>query len=283
MMVAGSFLVTHNPLGVDNMKNKTSWNNFANKYSASVHSDTEMNALKDDPTKAFDQTTWKLIKAHIPDLKGKKICIPSSGDNHAAYAFAMQGAQVTSCDISENQLANAERIAKKYGWANAIEFICADTMALTEIPDNTYDLVYTSNGVHVWLNDLPAMYRNIHRIMKPGSTYIMYEIHPFQRPFDKDMKVIKPYTDTGPLEDETDINFHWRVMDIMNAILGAGLNIVHIEEMPAEKDYDWPFWISLEDYVNGVTATKEEVDRMHDWRHNPSVALPNWLGLVARK
>ena len=60
------------------------------------------------------------------------------------FAFVMMGAQLTSCDISEKQLANAERIAKKYGWNRAIEFICEDTMKLDCITSNTYDFVYTS-------------------------------------------------------------------------------------------------------------------------------------------
>jgi len=265
------------------MKNKISWNNFADKYSASVHSDKVMNALIKDPASAFHATTWQMIKTFVPDVQDKQICIPSSGDNHAVYAFAMLGARVTSCDISENQLTNAERIAKKYGYADNVKFICSDTMRLDEIPNNAYDLVYTSNGVHVWINDLKSMYRNIHRITKPGGMYIMSEIHPFQRPFDDNAKVVKPYTDIGPFEDETDINFHWRLMDIVNAIVSSGLNLLHIEEMPAEKDYEWPFWISLEDHIKGVTATKEEVDQMHDWQHYPMAALPNWLGLAARK
>jgi len=36
------------------------------------------------------------------ELKGKKICVPSSGDNHVVFAFALLGAKVTSCDIAEN-------------------------------------------------------------------------------------------------------------------------------------------------------------------------------------
>ena len=193
-----------------------------------------------------------------------------------------EGAAVTSCDISENQLANTERIAREYSWDN-IEFICSDTMRFDEIADDAYDFVYTSNGVHVWINDLLGMYRNIYRIMKPGGVYILYEIHPFLRPFDKDAKVKKPYDMTGPFESETEINFGWRVMDIMNPIMDSGLMVKHIEEMYAEKDYDWPFFISLEEKLKGATATRAEVDRMYDWHNNPMAALPNWISIVAKK
>ncbi len=270
-------------MGIIAEKNKQSWNTGAAAYSALLHSEKYLAPILKEPAKAFHHSTWKLIQKYVPDLRGKKICIPSSGDNHAVFAFAMLGAKVTSCDISENQLANAEKIARRYEWGQSIEFICADTMVLEGIADNSYDFVYTSNGVHVWINDLHGMYYHIHRILKKEGVYIMYDIHPFLRPFDDDLKVKKTYDNTGPFEANGEITFAWRVMDIMNAIIDANLCICHMEEMFAEKDYDWPFWISQQEIENGVKIAPEEVDAMHDWRNNPIMALPSWISLVAKK
>ena len=264
-------------------KNKNSWNQGAAAYSAFSHSEKMMRPILENPANAFHNTVWRVMNEYISSFEGLKVCVPSSGDNYAVFAFAMLGAQVTSCDISENQIANAQRVAKLYGWDASIEFVCADTMRLDAVADGAYDFVYTSNGVHVWINDLPAMYRNIHRVLKPGGTYMMYEIHPFMRPFDDDLKVIKPYDATGPFETNEEVTFGWRVMDIMNAILHSGLNVKHIEEMFAEKDYNSPFWLGLADLLSGVTATREEVDGMHDWHNNPAAALPNWISVVAQK
>ena len=236
-----------------------------------------------NPAKAFHHTTWALLKQYMPDMGGKRVCVPSSGDNHAVFAFAMMGAQVTSCDISENQLANAQRIAAEHGWGRSIEFVCADTMKLNGIADNAYDFVYTSNGVHVWINDLPGMYHNIMRIIKPGGTYMLYELHPFQRPFGDQMSIKRPYDSTGPFESDLEINYTWRMMDIMNAMLSAGLQFIRLDEMFAEKNYEEPFWIPYHKLESGVTATREEVDRMYDWQSNPIAALPNWMYLVAQK
>lgn len=264
-------------------KNKNSWNQGAAAYSAYNHSGKLINRILENPISAFHHTTWELLQKVLPDMKGKRICVPSSGDNHAVFAFAMLGAKVTSCDIAENQLENARQVAERLGWDTSIEFICTDTMALEGVADGAYDFVYTSNGVHVWIDDLPAMYRNICRVMKPGAAYLMYEIHPFQRPFGEDLKVMKPYDWTGPFEDEEEVTFHWRMMDIVNAMLGAGLTLTHMEEMFTEKDYERPFWLSCADIVKGVTISPQEVDRMHDWRQNPGAALPSWLSLAARK
>ena len=114
-------------------------------------------------------------------MSGKKILLPSSGDNHAAFAFAVLGAKVTSSDISNRQLENAKLLSQKYQLD--IAFICDDTMTLRNIGNNEFDLVYTSNGTHVWINELDLMYKNIYRVLKPEGVSIMYDIHPFNRPF----------------------------------------------------------------------------------------------------
>ena len=70
-------------------KNKTSWNNGAAAYSALRHNDKVLNRIIEDPANAFHHTTWAMINKYVPDLRGKRICIPSSGDNHAVFAFAI--------------------------------------------------------------------------------------------------------------------------------------------------------------------------------------------------
>ncbi len=268
-------------------KNRKSWNNTAALYAAREHDDARINRILDDPESAFHHTTWELIRTAFPSLKGKHVCVPSSGDNHAVFALARLGARVTSCDISENQLSNAKTVAVKQGLD--IEFIRADTMTLEDVPSDTYDFVYTSNGVHVWINDLLGMYRSIHRVMKSNAVYIMYELHPFHRPFDgknlAQLTVVKPYSYTGPYESETNVTFGWRVQDIVNAILDAGLNLRHIEEMHAEINYQDPDWIPHGQKLleHGRVYDKTEVERMYDWRVNPMAALPHWLSMVAVK
>ena len=109
-------------------------------------------------------------------------------------------------------------VAERLGIAESIDFICTNTMTRASVETDTYDLVYTSNGVHVWINDLNAMYENIRRVLKPNGISIMFDIHPLQRPFDEQMKIYKAYDYTGSFEDETSVTFHWRIQDTINAI-----------------------------------------------------------------
>ena len=161
---------------------KEQWNITADsQWYSSLRTDEKINQLVEQPDKVFHPQVYTLLKKYLPDIKGKKILLPSSGDNHAAFAFALMGAEVTSADISERQLENAAVIAERLQLS--IEFICDNTMELSNIKDDSYDLVYTSNGTHTWITDLNGMYQNICRVLKKGGYSIMYDIHPFTRPF----------------------------------------------------------------------------------------------------
>lgn len=252
---------------------KDDWNKTADSdWYKSLRTDAMVNELLNAPAIAFHPTVYALINKYFPDLKGKKILLPSSGDNHAAFAFALLGANVTSADISERQLENAAIIADKLKLD--IEFICDDTMELSNIEDVTYDLVYTSNGTHSWIPDLNIMYKNINRVLKSSGYSIMYDIHPFNRPFIgepwKEPKVSKSYDDTMP-------SCHWRVQDLINANIFAELSIKEIAEMQAVNA---SFWYTYDELVK---QDSDKLESINDWKSNPMAALPAWLTIVSQK
>ena len=264
-------------------KNRQDWEKYSEKYMAFNLSDSVLEHLKARPESAFAPAVWAMLKEYLPELKNQRVCVPSSGDNRAVLAFALMGARVTSCDIAKNQLLAAEKAANKLGLQDRLVFQQEDTMRLAGVPGEAFDLVYTSNGVHVWLNDLPSMYGNIHRILKPGGLYVMYELHPFQRPFGEGLKAVKPYDSTGPFEDETTVNFAWRIQDIVNAMLDAGVRLLHMEEIMPKPDYERPFFVKNEELINGRRPSREEVDEMYNWRKNPAAVLPEMIALAGRK
>ena len=205
-------------------------------------------------------------------MKGKRFLLPSSGDNHAAFAFAMMGAQVTSADISERQLENAAVIAKELGLD--IEFICDDTMRLSNIEDQAYDMVYTSNGTLSWISDIDSMNQNINRVLKTGGYSVAYDMHPFNRPFSgeawKNPTVVKSYQDVFP-------DLHWRIQDIINSQIKEGLSICELAELPAVNA---SFWFT---YAELREKSKEELEDINDWKKNPMAALPAWVTLISKK
>ena len=182
------------------------------------------------------------------------------------------GAKVTSADISERQLENAKMIAGRIGLD--IEFVCDNTMELEHIKDNTYDLVYTSNGMLSWIDDIAGMYKNITRVLKNQGYSVMYDVHPFNRPFSgeawKEPKIIKSYYDVMP-------DIYWRVQDIVNANIMAGLSISELAELPA---VDASFWFKYDELIK---KGQDEIININDWHKNPMSALPAWMVLVSKK
>ncbi|SDX08248.1 class I SAM-dependent methyltransferase [Paenibacillus sp. CF384] len=258
---------------------KDSWNHWAETWYLKYRTPEAIAKIIRSPETAFHRVTYSMLQEAIPNLSGKKVLVPSSGDNHAVFAFHLMGAKVTSCDISENQLEHAAAIAKSHNWD--IDFICEDTMHLSTINSNEYDFVYTSNGVHVWIHDLKTMYRNIERVLKPCGTYLMFDIHPFMRPFGitvgDTVKVERPYDFTGPHGDVP--TYKWRMQDLMNAMISANLSIGRIEEMVEE---DGSFWVD-DSTDEGEHLSEQELANFCNWRMNPLAALPQWLSLLATK
>ena len=257
--------------GVMNM-----WNNCSDEYFKDIQ--IGIDQIMANAEAAFPVTVWKMICNEFTTLRGKRVLVPSSGDNIAVFGFHLLGAKVTSCDIAERQLVNAKKVADANDWD--IKFIRQDSMELPDIPDGEYDLVYTSNGVHVWINDLPKMYRNFNRVLKPHGKYIMFETHPFIRPFDTsgtEIKVCKPYEDTGPFVSGEEITFGWRIMDLFNVVLDSGFNITHMQEFhPGKGEYLQWF------YSHHLEAEEDDCKKL-DWRQNPWAALPQCIGFTARK
>lgn len=260
------------------------WNEIADsEWYMSYRTNDVIQKIIKEPETIFYKQTWNAINTAFKDLRGKKICVPSSGNNHAAFAFAALGAKVTSCDISEKQLKYAEIIAKENHLD--IEFLVQDTMQLTDIKSNEYDMVYTSEGVHVWINNLNSMYQNIARVLKEGGVYINFEIHPFTRPFayedgkPESMKVFvqKPYDKTGPFDEG--VTYHWRMQDILNAVASAGLRFEHLDEMYDDRRIGH-FWFYEEARAK---MTLEEINNYYDWKVNPYAALPQWFTLRVTK
>lgn len=147
-------------------------------------------------------------------------------------------------------------------------------MKLANISNQTYDMVYTSNGTLSWISDLDGMYSNIYRVLKEGGYALMYDMHPFNRPFSgeawKEPHLVKSYKDVFP-------DLHWRIQDIINSQIKAGLSICELAELPA---IDASVWFTYDELQN---KTPEELEGINDWKKNPLAALPAWLTLISKK
>jgi SAM-dependent methyltransferase len=263
------------------MSIKTYWDDCSENWFEKNKKSHE--AVMVNPLTGFPTDVYPMIQKYMGDIRGKNVLVPSSGDNVAVYAFNLLGAKVTSCDLSENQIANATKIANENNWD--IEFVIQDTMTLDKIADNKYDLVYTSNGAHVWINNMTKMYHNINRVLKPGGYNIFFETHPMGRPFDMttyEVKIRQHYADVFIWANDAVPNYLWRTQDFVNAVAVNGFVIKEMSEFHSHPDD-----LSCHNYLYVDPEDEKAVNNWpgntFDWKVNPWAALPSCLCLCSQK
>ena len=110
----------------------------------------------------------------LGDLRGKKVLDLGCGAGETSVYFALQGADVYACDIAEESVALATRLAEKFK-VNA-HFATADSSDLP-YPDQQFDFVF-GNGVlhHV---ELSSAAKEVHRVLKSGGKALFIEPLPY--------------------------------------------------------------------------------------------------------
>ena len=246
--------------------NRKGWDAISDQWQAMIEQRVDWRKCPTDPTIALSREELE----HLGDVSGKDAIVLGSGDNLVVFALAGMGARVTSVDISQKQVDTAAERAAELGLE--ITFVRADVVDLSSLEDGSFDLVYTGGHVAVWVSDLKAYYLEAGRILRPGGMFMVSEYHPFRRVWEespRELKVEYSYLDRGPHEHDRskDIEsatagplpsyeFRWTVGDYVAALVGAGCELVGLEEFG------------------------EEVQR---WEYAPMEGLPYNLLLVGRK
>ncbi|GIO96055.1 hypothetical protein J14TS5_11410 [Paenibacillus lautus] len=70
---------------------KRSWDEWSDSWYVGYRTEEVIANINKQPESAFHPTTFSMIMKAFPDLRGKRICVPSSGDNHAVFAFHLKG------------------------------------------------------------------------------------------------------------------------------------------------------------------------------------------------
>ncbi|KAF9873955.1 sterol 24-c-methyltransferase [Colletotrichum karsti] len=113
--------------------------------------------------------------AHVINIKkGMKVLDVGCGVGGPAREIAkFTGAYVTGININEYQVERATRYAKKQQMDKQLQYVQADFMNIP-FEDNTFDAVYAIEAT-VHAPSLQAVYSEIHRVLKPGGVFGVYE------------------------------------------------------------------------------------------------------------
>lgn len=97
-----------------------------------------------------------------------------TGDLAIELAAAFPSATVTGADLSENMMAEGRRKVAARGLEDRIGFCRADCRELP-FADGSFDLITVAYGVRNFA-DIPACYREMRRVLRPGGRLCVIEL-----------------------------------------------------------------------------------------------------------
>lgn len=141
-------------------------------------------------------------------VTGKQLLCLASGGGQQAPILAAAGAVVTSFDNSDEQLAKDRLVAERDGLK--IETVRGDMADLSIFADNRFDLIFHAVS-NVFAEDIAPVWRECHRVLRPGGRLIAGFMNPLHFLFDHDeaaqtgvlqVKYSLPYADVTSLPPE---------------------------------------------------------------------------------
>jgi 2-polyprenyl-3-methyl-5-hydroxy-6-metoxy-1,4-benzoquinol methylase len=109
----------------------------------------------------------QFILRRMGSLRGKTLLDIGAGLGESSVYFALQGAQVTTVDVSAGMVETASALAKRFGVKLKGMVSSAEDL---EVPDESYDIVYIANTIH-HVQNRPLLFERVRRALKPGGRF----------------------------------------------------------------------------------------------------------------
>ncbi len=187
----------------------------------------------------------------------RAIHLQCAGGTDTLSLLRQGAAEVVGIDISPRMIACARRKTLALGAPAA--WYCCDVLSTPLELSGTADLVHTGRGALPWMMDLEAWAQRVQRLLKPGGRLHIFEGHPLDWVWRVDAPTYqldplhggyfsqtpaggevwpKPFLESQPNPDPA-VQLHdrqWTLGQVINAVIGAGLQIEYFNEYPQ------PFW-----------------------------------------
>ncbi|QEG24239.1 class I SAM-dependent methyltransferase [Mariniblastus fucicola] len=210
---------------------------------------------------------WKIVltpEKPVPDdwlkpVAGKKILCLAGGGGQQAPILAAAGAEVTTLDNSPSQLEQDRLVASREGLA--IETVLGDMRDLSAFENESFDVIVNpcSNS---FVPDVNPVWKECHRVLKPGGSLMVGFINPLTHIFDYEKM------EAGDLEVRHKIPYS--DYDLPEA------------ERQALIDQDEPLWFghSLEDQIGGQIEAGFVITGFYEDRWPELAALSDRINLL---
>lgn len=243
----------------------------------------------DDPDHLSDVVRHDLtvLQPFLPtnSLSGLDLCHLQCHIGTDTVSLARAGARVTGVDFSPSALDVASALAHRAGVA--ARWVETDVLDARSAVEGDFDVVYTSIGTITWLQDLDRWAAQISGLLRAGGTFFIRDGHPALYALDEDASTLTtryPYFGDGRAqqwdEESTYVGdgtvahprtYEWPhpLSEILGALLGAGLRLLHFDE---GRMLPWQF-----------SSRMIEVPGGYAWPEAERNLLPCTYTIVARK
>ncbi len=220
--------------------NKHSWGTLAEEHYA-----TFKKVLAEQET-----TLNETQREELGDLSGKKLIHLQCNTGADTISLARMGARVTGVDLVPQNVHYARKLAADFG-VDA-RFIESNVLEIMDTHAETYDVVYTTEGVLCWLPDLDLWARNVRHLLADDGFFYLMDGHPFFMIWDEEqlpeLVVRYPYFVKQADESEwiggyasepqqaTSYDWMYTAGEIITALSGVGLHVEWFHE------FDWLYY-----------------------------------------
>lgn len=214
--------------------NRQGWN-----LRTSVHRQSEF----------YDVEGWRAGKSSLNPIElaemgvvdGLKLLHLQCHFGQDTLSWARLGARVTGCDLSDEAIEEARRLARGL----KAKFLRCNVYDLPGMLKGKFDRIISSYGCLGWLPDLEAWARVVHHFLKRKGRFVLVEFHPIVWMFDGEFEKIEiAYQNTGPIVTDNqgtytdreapiryrDYGWNHGLAEVLESLLQAGLQLESFKE-----------------------------------------------------